>query len=172
MVDLLVESTLTMISENRKRNPINWNEINRYLTFLCGCLVTGCVMKVLSEVKGVDSPAINGCTCIAAAGCSCKCPAGCSGTATIFWRGTPQGRYQEPGWCCISDCLIDNLESRSLQRDYSHLCMYFTSRIRIFTHFDERNTIWTSSRRSWGKCLLWKVNQEPDTLFQGPEMKN
>lgn len=86
---------------------------NTPLTFLCDCLVTGCVMKVLSEVKGVESPASNGCTCIAAAGCNCKCPAGCNGTATIFWRGTPQGRYQEPGWCCISDCLIDETVTRS-----------------------------------------------------------
>lgn len=41
-----------------------------------------------------------GCSCIAG-GCKCKGPAGCIGTATIFCRGTPQGRYHEPGWCCI-----------------------------------------------------------------------
>lgn len=72
-------------------------------TFLCaGCLMAGWVTNVLSGVKGAGSPAsIAGWT--RAGWCSCWSPAaGWIGTATIFWSGTPHGRYHEPGWCCIA----------------------------------------------------------------------
>jgi hypothetical protein len=62
--------------------------------------MAGWVTKVLRVARGAGRPVSMGCTCMAG-GCKCNGPAGCIGTATIFCRGTPQGRYQDPGWCCI-----------------------------------------------------------------------
>lgn len=63
--------------------------------------MVGWVMKVRSWVKGAGSPA-NIADCIRAGWCNCcRGPPGCIGTATIFCKGTPHGKYQEPGWCCI-----------------------------------------------------------------------
>lgn len=149
------------MSEQRNKRAILLIKIttDNSLTFLCGCLDTGCVMKVLSEVKGVESPAIRGCTCIAA-GCNCKCPAGCIGTATIFCRGTPQGRYQEPGWCCISDCLIDKFSNNEfIWRQSIYTRIYVALRDRDKHLLNERETIGTNPRKLWDLCLLGKVNR-------------
>lgn len=89
---------IQFFGDRLKENDIN---SDKCITFLCGCLMAGCVTKVLSVASGVGSPASIGCTCMAG-GCRCKWPAGWIGTATIFCRGTPQGRYQDPGWCCIA----------------------------------------------------------------------
>ena len=64
--------------------------------------MAGCVTKVVLRVaRGAGRPVSIGCMWTAPGGCRCNVLAGCIGTATIFCRGTPHGRYQEPGWCCI-----------------------------------------------------------------------
>lgn len=72
----------------------------RYPTFLV-CCCAGWVMNVLKVAKGVGRPPSMACKCTVGV-CMCNGPAVAGiGTATIFWRGTPHGRYHDPGWCCI-----------------------------------------------------------------------
>lgn len=63
-----------------------WEYADCWLWFGGGCWTAWACCTAAAAICGWYPPAV----------------AGLNGTAIIFWSGTPQGMYHDPGWCCIS----------------------------------------------------------------------